>query len=285
MELSQPLRRSPSASLLPTLTIRVADPVDRGPQPRGKQVSKPEGIWYTSVTGIWQTVWLEAVPPSYISSTRHLPDIDNKSVTISVRVENPEPGDMVRVKIIDGASTLSAAEAPAGTEIKLPVDNSRLWSPDDPFLYDLNISLVRKGKVTDEVKSYFAMRKISVEPDVNGVLRMMLNNRFVFQYGTLDQGWWPDGLYTAPTDEALLFDIAKTKEMGFNMIRKHVKVEPARWYYHCDRTGMLVWQDMPSGDLGGHRWNDKPGMEGGSDKSRTEASEKIYKTEWNAIID
>jgi beta-galactosidase/beta-glucuronidase len=267
------------------LDVRVADPVDRGPQPRGKQVSKPEGIWYTSVTGIWQTVWLEAVSSSYISSTRHLPDIDNKSVTISVTVENPEPGDMVRVKIIDGANTLAATEVPVGTELKLPVDNPRLWSPDDPFLYDLNISLVRKGKVTDEVKSYFAMRKISVEPDVNGVLRMMLNNRFVFQYGTLDQGWWPDGLYTAPTDEALLFDIAKTKEMGFNMIRKHVKVEPARWYYHCDRTGMLVWQDMPSGDLGGHRWNDKPGMEGGSDKSRTEASEKIYKTEWNAIID
>ncbi len=110
------------------------------------------------------------------------------------------------------------------------------------------------------------MRKISLKPDENGVLRMMLNNKFVFQYGPLDQGWWPDGLYTAPTDEALLFDIVKTKEMGFNMIRKHVKVEPARWYYHCDRTGMLVWQDMPSGDLGGGQWNTRPGMEGGSDK-------------------
>jgi hypothetical protein len=121
--------------------------------------------------------------------------------------------------------------------------------------------------------------------DENGVLRMMLNNRFVFQYGPLDQGWWPDGLYTAPTDEALLFDIVKTKGMGFNMIRKHVKVEPARWYYHCDRAGILVWQDMPSGDLGGGHWNTRPGMEGGSDKVRTVESEKIYRTEWNAIIE
>jgi hypothetical protein len=129
------------------------------------------------------------------------------------------------------------------------------------------------------------MRKISLMPDPKGVLRIMLNNRFVFQYGTLDQGWWPDGLYTAPDDESLLFDIVKTKEMGFNMIRKHVKVEPARWYYHCDRTGMIVWQDMPSGDLGGNQWNSNPGLEGGSEKIRTENSEKIYRTEWNAIIE
>jgi hypothetical protein len=129
------------------------------------------------------------------------------------------------------------------------------------------------------------MRKISLEPDANGILRMMLNHKFVFQYGPLDQGWWPDGLYTAPTDEALLFDIQKTKDMGFNTIRKHVKVEPDRWYYYCDKVGIMVWQDMPSGDLGGGQWNTRPGMEGGSDKIRTEESEKIYRTEWNAIID
>ncbi len=137
------------------------------------------------------------------------------------------------------------------TVIFLPVKEPKLWSPDNPFLYDLKISITRNGKTIDEVKSYFAMRKISMMPDENGVLRMMLNNKFVFQYGPLDQGWWPDGLYTAPTDEALLFDIVKTREMGFNTIRKHVKTEPDRWYYHCDKTGMLVWQDMPSGDLGG----------------------------------
>src|SRR5690606_38331713 len=129
-------------------------------------------------------------------------------------------------------------------------------------------------------ESYSAMRKISMEPDENGIQRMMLNNEFVFQYGPLDQGWWPDGLYTAPTDEALLFDIVKTQEMGFNMIRKHVKVEPARWYYYCDSLGMLVWQDMPSGDMGNH-WNQRPGVVMGieTDRKRTPESEKIYRTE------
>lgn len=267
------------------LEVRVADPVDRGPQPRGKQVSNPRGIWYTSVTGIWQTVWLEGVPQTYISSARYIPDIDRQVVAIDVKVENQEPGDIIKVSVSAAEKTISEKNAGSGAGMVLPVAEPRLWSPESPFLYDLSISVIRKGKVIDEIRSYFAMRKISLQPDSNGVLRMMLNNKFVFQYGTLDQGWWPDGLYTAPSDEALLFDIVKTREMGFNMIRKHVKVEPARWYYHCDKTGMLVWQDMPSGDLGGHQWNTRPGMEGGSDKIRTEASEKIYRTEWNAIID
>jgi hypothetical protein len=147
------------------------------------------------------------------------------------------------------------------------------------------VAVVRNGKVVDEVKSYFAMRKISMAPDAQGIQRMLLNNKFVFQYGPLDQGWWPDGLYTAPTDEALVFDIQKTKDMGFNMIRKHVKVEPARWYYHCDKLGMLVWQDMPSGDLG-NRWDSRPGIVGrATDKDRTPESEKIFRTEWKAIMD
>lgn len=267
------------------LDIRVSDPGDKGPQPRGKQVRKPQSIWYTSVTGIWQTAWIEAVPKTYISSTKQVPDIDKKILNIDVNVENPQPGDIIRVSAWDGTNLVSEKEASGGNGIILPVANPKLWSPDNPFLYDLKIAVVRKGKIADEVKSYFAMRKISLKPDENGILRMMLNNQFVFQFGPLDQGWWPDGLYTAPTDEALLYDIVKTKEMGFNAIRKHVKVEPARWYYHCDRTGMLVWQDMPSGDLGGNQWNTRPGMEGGSDKIRTDASEKIYRTEWNAIID
>jgi beta-galactosidase/beta-glucuronidase len=267
------------------LELKITDPVDRGPQPRGKQVVNPGGIWYTSVTGIWRTVWLEAVPATYITSTMQVPDIDKQILEISVDVENQVPGDLIRVTARDGERVISEKESSNGRRIVLPVSNPKLWSPDDPFLYDLTISVIRKGKVIDTVKSYFAMRKISLLADENGVLRMMLNNKFTFQFGPLDQGWWPDGLYTAPTDEALLFDIVKTKEMGFNMIRKHVKVEPARWYYYCDRTGMLVWQDMPSGDLGGGRWNDRPGIEGGSDKTRTEESEKIYRTEWNAIID
>ena len=266
------------------LELRVTDPADKGPQPRGKQVSKPGSIWYTSVTGIWQTVWLEAVPVTFVSSLRMVPDIERQILSLDVRIENQEPGDIIRIAVREGEKTVLEKDATIGTGIVLPVNNPELWSPDNPFLYDLKISLIRKSKITDEVKSYFAMRKISLSPDENGVLRMMLNNKSVFQYGPLDQGWWPDGLYTAPTDEALLFDIIKTKEMGFNTIRKHVKVEPARWYYHCDRTGMLVWQDMPSGDLGGGQWNTRPGMEGGSDKIRSEASERIYRTEWNAII-
>jgi beta-galactosidase/beta-glucuronidase len=152
-------------------------------------------------------------------------------------------------------------------------------------LYDLDIALVRKGKVIDQATSYFAMRKISTAPDQNGVLRMLVNNKFLFQMGPLDQGWWPDGLYTAPTDEALKFDVDKTKEMGFNMIRKHVKVEPARWYYHCDKAGLLVWQDMPSGDMG-NNWEQRPGIIGkGTSRERTPESEKIFKREWKAIMD
>lgn len=267
------------------LELKVTDPVDKGVQPRGKQVIKPGGIWYTSVTGIWQTVWIEAVPKTYIESTKQVPDIDKGILKLDVNIQNAQPGDIVSVSAWDGTVKVSGTEAAPGTQIELPVQNAKLWSPDNPFLYDLKIAIMRKGKVADEVKSYFAMRKISLKPDANGFLRMMLNNEFVFQYGPLDQGWWPDGLYTAPTDEALLFDIVKTKEMGFNTIRKHVKSEPARWYYHCDKTGMLVWQDMPSGDMGGGQWNTRPGMEGGSDKTRTQESEKIYRTEWNAIID
>ena len=267
------------------LELKVADPADKGPQPRGKQVSKPNSIWYTSVTGIWRTVWIEAVPKTYIESFKLLPDIDGQMLAVDIKVKGQLQGDMIRISSWDGVKMVSEKESAAGSVISLPVIEPKLWSPESPFLYDLKIAVTRNGKTVDEVKSYFAMRKISLAPDENGVLRMMLNNKFVFQYGPLDQGWWPDGLYTAPTDEALLFDIVKTKEMGFNTIRKHVKTEPDRWYYHCDKTGMLVWQDMPSGDLGGHRWNTNPGMEGGNDKTRTAESEAIYRTEWNSIIE
>jgi beta-galactosidase/beta-glucuronidase len=267
-----------------TLELCVWDPCNNGPQPRGKQVSKPGSIWYTSVTGIWQTVWIEPVPESYILNTKQTADIDKHTITVKAEVSKPIAGDVVRILVLDGGKQITEKETSAGVATSLDVKSPQLWSPDSPFLYDLKVSLVRQGKIIDEVKSYFAMRKISIGADEKGVLRMLLNNSFVFEYGPLDQGWWPDGLYTAPTDEALAFDIAKTKEMGFNMIRKHVKVEPARWYWHCDRTGMLVWQDMPSGDLGGNNWGSL-GLEDGTDKIRSDASEKIYRTEWNAIID
>ncbi len=269
------------------LVIGVWDPTNDGPQPNGKQVKNPHGIWYTPVTGIWQTVWLEAVPKTHITSTKQTPDIDNKQLNISVNVSAAEAGDVLKIEAFDGATKIGEAETISGKNVALTVANPKLWSPNSPFLYDLKISLVRNGKILDEVKSYFAMRKISMKPDEKGIQRMLLNDEFLFHYGPLDQGWWPDGLYTAPTDEALKFDIVKTKEMGFNMIRKHIKVEAARWYYHCDKLGMLVWQDMPSGDLGGNDWDMRLGNITGRklEKDRTFESETIFKKEWKAIMD
>lgn len=267
------------------ISVRVWDPSDDGPQPRGKQIKNPHGIWYTPVTGIWQTVWLEAVPKTHIISTKHTPAIDKQTITVSGQVQNLQANDRLKITAYDGQNKVAEKEVGANAEAVLEISNPKLWSPDSPFLYDLSVAVTRNGKVVDEVKSYFAMRKISVQPDNKGILRMLLNNKFVFQYGPLDQGWWPDGLYTAPTDEALRFDIEKTKEMGFNMIRKHVKVEPARWYYYCDKLGMLVWQDMPSGDMG-NKWDSRPGIIGqATSKDRTAESEKIFRTEWKAIMD
>jgi beta-galactosidase/beta-glucuronidase len=264
------------------IVVKVWDPSDEGPQPRGKQVKNPNSIWYTPVTGIWQTVWLEAVPKTFIQSAKYFPDIDNQNISIVADVKNFQPGDKLVLVVSDGSQKME--QATTNAQMKLPIANVKLWSPSSPFLYDLNIRVVRNNKVVDEVKSYFAMRKISVGTDMNGIKRMMLNNQFLFQYGPLDQGWWPDGLYTAPTDEALKFDIEKTKAMGFNMIRKHVKVEPARWYYHCDKLGMLVWQDMPSGDMG-NRWDSRPGIIGlATERDRSPESETIFKTEWEEIM-
>ncbi len=268
------------------IAVRVWDPGDDGPQPRGKQVKKPEGIWYTPVTGIWQTVWIENVPETYITSIDKTPDIDNNTIAVTVSTNNLQPGDEIIVKALDGPQLIATQAVNNNEAAKLLIPAAKLWSPATPFLYDLQVSILRKGKIIDEAGSYFALRKISMKADEKGMQRMLLNNQFVFQYGPLDQGWWPDGLYTAPTDEALLFDIAETKNMGFNMIRKHVKVEPARWYYHADKLGMLVWQDMPSGDLGGNSWDSRPGQITGRkmEKDRTAESEAIFRTEWNAII-
>ncbi len=272
------------------IVVGVWDPTDGGPQPNGKQVVNPRGIWYTPVTGIWQTVWLESVPRTHIVSTRQTPDIDKGVLEIQTTLSGVQAGDQVRVSAWNGTEKVGESSTTVVgefTQQAVYIPDARLWSPTDPFLYDLKIAVVRDGKVIDEASSYFAMRKISMEKDAQGIQRMLLNNEFVFQYGPLDQGWWPDGLYTAPTDEALRFDVEKTKEMGFNMIRKHIKVEPARWYYHCDQLGLLVWQDMPSGDLGGNHWDMRPGITTGHqhDKDRTPESEAIYRTEWKAIMD
>lgn len=272
-----------------TLVVKVWDPSDKGPQPNGKQVEDPEGIWYTSVTGIWQTVWLEGVPETHIENTKQTPDIDDNALEVEATINNPQEGDELRITLLDEEEKIeeTTTELTSDIEASLSIADPKLWSPDNPFLYDLKYEIIRDGEVIDEVTSYTAFRKIAMEQDENGIQRMMLNNEFVFQYGPLDQGWWPDGLYTAPTDEALLYDIEKTKEMGFNMIRKHVKVEPARWYYHTDKLGMLVWQDMPSGDLGGNHWDMHPGVTSpkNHDKERSEESEAIFKKEWKAIMD
>jgi beta-galactosidase/beta-glucuronidase len=266
------------------IKVRVWDPTDDGPQPRGKQINKPDGIWYTPVTGIWQTVWLEAVPETYIESTKHTPDIDAKTITVSATVATPKPGDQIRVQALSNGKVLAEKVVAANEAAVLNIADQRLWSPSDPFLYDLKVSLVRGSKAMDQVDSYFAMRKISMAPDAKGIQRMLLNNKFVFQYGPLDQGWWPDGLYTPPTEAAMVFDVDRLKDMGFNMIRKHIKVEPARYYYYCDKNGMLLWQDMPSGDLG-NGWENHPGViDRATDQKRTPESEGYYRKEWDKIM-
>ncbi len=265
------------------LTVKVWDPTNDGPQPVGKQSNKPEGIWYTSVTGIWQTVWLEPVNKTNISSIKTVPNIDEGIIQIETSIEGASYGDIIEVVVLDGDKELSSTKAAVGEILEIPIENAKLWSPETPFLYRTNIKLVSNGSVTDEVKSYFAMRKISMKRDDQGIVRMQLNNKNYFHFGTLDQGWWPDGLYTAPTDEALKYDIVKTKELGFNMIRKHVKVEPARWYTHCDEIGMLVWQDMPNGDKS-TQWQGHSYFSG-SELIRSSESEAIYKKEWKEIMD
>lgn len=266
------------------IMIRVWDPSDNGPQPRGKQVSKPSGIWYTSVTGIWQTVWMEAVPETYIDRIYTTPDLDAAKITVHTEIKNAEKGDQLLIELTDGDKKITSVQQASGDQV-LDAKGLTPWSPATPKLYHLTLSIMRHGKLIDEVKSYTAIRKVSLKKDQNGIQWIELNNSFLFQFGPLDQGWWPDGLYTAPTAEALKFDVIKTKEMGFNLIRKHVKVEPALWYSYCDSLGMLVWQDMPSGDMAqGDRWNQNPSLDP-TDKTRTEASEKIYRTELKAMID
>ena len=215
-----------------TLVVRVTDDTDCSYHTRGKQKPKPGGIWYSPVSGIWQTVWCESVPENYISSLFITPHLEDGSVELLVMGEGA-----VRA-VIDG----DAYDFEAGTSALLKLREVRAWSPEEPYLYKLELAMG-----DDRVESYFAMRSVDIGEDRNGVKRLLLNGKPYFQNGLLDQGWWPDGLYTAPSDEALAFDIAAAKTMGFNMLRKHVKVEPLRWYYHCDRLGMLVWQDMPNG--------------------------------------
>lgn len=228
-----------------SLEVRVQDPTDSGSQPAGKQHLKPEGIWYTPTTGIWQTVWLEPLPATAIDHLRVEPDVDARQLRLRAELTGPGEGVTVAAEALDSEGHVVAkAEGSAGEELKLSIAEPRLWSPDEPYLYDLKVELREDGKAIDSAKSYFGMRKIEIKP-VDGITRLVLNGKPLFQVGPLDQGFWPDGLYTPPSEEALKFDIETTKQLGYNMSRKHVKVEPDRWYYWCDKLGLLVWQDMP----------------------------------------
>ena len=266
------------------LIVKVWDPTDKGPQPRGKQVSKPGSIWYTPVSGIWQTVWLEPVPIRSIVNVKTTPDIDRNKLTVEVMTGHQMLLDKLEVKVLEGKQLVAVGSSVNGipVEIVMPSD-VKWWSPDSPFLYDMEICLYSENKLIDKVKSYTAMRKYSTKRDKNGIVRLQLNNKDLFQFGLLDQGWWPDGLYTAPSDEALVYDIQKTKDFGYNMIRKHIKVEPARWYTYCDRLGVIVWQDMPSGDKN-PEWQNRKYFEG-TEFKRSAESEAIYRKEWKEIID
>ncbi|HVU86285.1 MAG TPA: glycoside hydrolase family 2 TIM barrel-domain containing protein [Pirellulales bacterium] len=230
------------------LIVGVYDPTDAGTQPRGKQVRKPHGIWYTPTTGIWQTVWLEPVPDEHVTSLRIVPDLKAGVVRVTVQGSAAAEDLPVRLTALSGEEPVATGTGKIGQTVELALPDPHPWSPADPFLYGLKVVIGDVERESDAVDSYFGMRDISIGKGPQGTMRLLLNGSALFQYGPLDQGFWPDGLYTAPSDAAQRFDLEVTKRLGFNMVRKHVKVEPERWYYWCDKMGLLVWQDMPSGD-------------------------------------
>ena len=284
-----------------SLVLKVEDATDNDFQPRGKQVSKPSGIWYTAVSGIWQSVWMEPVAPAHVTDYNVVSSIKEKAINVTVDAEGVQEGDVIKVFLLNGGigystETANAAKpatdglyavlasgmtVPGGT-VTLNVRDPKLWSPDSPYLYGLDIQILRNGKVIDRVASYTAMREVGAYRKNSNTKLMGLNGEGLFQLGPLDQGWWPNGLYTAPTDEALKFDIQNTKDFGFNMIRKHIKVEPDRWFYYCDQIGIIVWQDMPSFGVS-KKWGMYYYGEGEDFPATPEAKANYYK-EWTEII-
>ena len=227
------------------LIVSVWDPTMAG-QPSGKQERHPSGIFYTPTSGIWQTVWLEPVAESHIEKLQMIPDVDAGQLKLTVKASGAAADQTVEAIVSDAGREIARTVAAPGQLVKIPIPHARLWWPDSPFLYDIRVTLRHNGQSLDTVSGYFGMRKISVGRAADGLVRILLNNQFVLHNGVLDQGFWPDGIYTAPSDEALRYDIEMTKKLGFNMTRKHIKVEPERWYYWADKLGLLVWQDMPS---------------------------------------
>ena len=253
------------------LVVEVTDPTDTASQPHGKQFVKPGGIWYTPVTGIWQTVWLERVPEAHLASLMAVPNVDEKSLTVKVKGFGLD-GTTLRVTAVGATAEVDGSDE---ASVTIDVGDAELWSPKSPALHDLKIEVVRDGQAVDSIESYFAMRKVEVKPDDEGMNRMYLNGEEIFSFGLLDQGWWPDGLYTAPTDEALKSDLELTKQWGFNTVRKHVKVEPARFYRHCDEMGLLVWQDMPSVRHPSPDWDRRVDVDGPDAEFPPEAAEQF----------
>jgi hypothetical protein len=273
------------------LMVKVWDPTDKGSQPVGKQSHKPEGIWYTPVTGIWQTVWMEPVRKTHITAVRFTPDVDKGEIACVVDVADPIAGrDIVQVWFGPVGPETPVGSGSPGEPIRVKLKDVRLWTPETPHLVPATVDLSRRQpgdmrEILDGCSSYFAMRKVSTGPDENGQLRLLLNNKPLFQVGPLDQGWWPDGLLTPPSEEAMRYDVEVLKKLGFNMLRKHIKVEPARFYYDCDRLGMLVWQDMPSAINRTKKHFLPPGSRTDADDQFTDEEKKQFRTELKAMID
>lgn len=275
------------------LVVAVWDPGDAGPQPRGKQANAAplvlRPVFYTPASGIWQSVWLELVPVTHVESLHLTPRGD--ALHVRAAVAGARGGERLRVAAVVAGERICLAEGDAGREVVLDIPEPRRWSPDDPFLYDLDVQLLRDGEPVDRATSYFGLREVAVRRDARGVLRVHLDGAPVLLHGLLDQGYWPDGIFTAPSDEALRFDLEETKRLGFNLVRKHVKVEPARWYWHCDRIGLLVIQDMPSGDrmtrglaIGGIGPVDAARWIGARGIRRTPESKAIFERELEAML-
>lgn len=268
------------------LTVKVTDNTDGASQPLGKQRNDAQvngSQWHSPVSGIWQTVWIEPVANQYLTDIKTTPDVDNHRFVVNATTNATVADAVVKVILKDGADVVAEASGAPGADIVLDVAAPKLWTPQSPHLYDMQTSLLVSGNTVDNVSGYAAMRKISTAKDKDGIWRIQLNNENIFQAGVIDQGYWPDGLYTAPTDEALVYDIEMAKSLGYNMIRKHMKVEPARWYYHCDRLGMLVWQDMPALIESYEEWNGTDWFTD-ADGRPSSLARLNYRNEWNEIV-
>ena len=268
------------------ILLKVFDPSDKGYQAVGKQTLNPNVIWYTSISGIWQTVWLEPVNEIYIKKLEINNDYDKKEIKINVKLNLDEKLPL-EVSLLFKDDELMKLKGSSNSEIvfNIPDKHFHPWSPNEPNIYSFNINIFDNNqKIIDSIVSYTTLRKVEQKKDKNGIYRIYLNNKPLFNMGTLDQGYWPDGLYTPPSEEAMIYDINKLKELGFNTIRKHIKIEPYRYYYYCDKIGMLVWQDMPSGDRQNNKWEFLK-LNAGDDVNRSEESKNNYYKEWSEIID